>query len=102
MKKNNMALAIAACTASLAGGGMAQGALAQERASNDVFEEVLVTATKRSQSIYEVPLAISAFNGEELQKQGILQFWDDRQISGGNDWLPEMEQAMQLQIANYK
>ena len=76
MKKNNMALAIAACTASLAGGGIAQGALAQERASNDVFEEVLVTATKRSQSIYEVPLAISAFNGEELQKQGILNLTD--------------------------
>lgn len=30
-----------------------------------------------------------------LEKQGILDFWDDRQISGGDDWLPEIEQALE-------
>jgi iron complex outermembrane receptor protein len=76
MKKNNMALAIAACTASLAGGGVSQGALAQERATNEIFEEVLVTATKRSQSIYEVPVAISAFTGASMEARGITDLID--------------------------
>ena len=74
--KKTMALAIAGFAASLAGVGASQSALAQERADNSVFEEVLVTAQKRSQSIYEVPVAISAFTGDAMQAQGIVDLTD--------------------------
>lgn len=45
-------------------------AIAQD-ASNSPFEEITVTATKRAQSIYEVPIAISAFTGDQMEKKGI-------------------------------
>ena len=40
------------------------------------IESITVTATKRSQVIYEVPVAISAFSGEALSKQGISDLTD--------------------------
>jgi len=46
----------------------------QAQATN--AEEIIVTATKREQSIYEVPIAISAFNGDDLAKQGVVDFVD--------------------------
>ena len=41
-----------------------------------VFEEIIVTAQKREQSIYEVPVAITAFSAESLQRQGISNIND--------------------------
>ena len=76
INKNKMTLAISGIVASLAVGAASPGALAQERATNDVFEEVLVTAQKRSQNIYEVPVAISAFTSERLERQGITDLID--------------------------
>jgi len=35
------------------------------------FEEIIVTATKREESIYDVPIALSAFDGDKLAAQGI-------------------------------
>ena len=35
------------------------------------MEAITVTATKRSQVIYEVPIAMSAFSGDDLASQGI-------------------------------
>lgn len=29
-----------------------------------------------------------------LQQEGLLDFWDDRKIDGGDDWLPEREEAI--------
>ncbi len=76
INRKKMTLAISGIVASLAGGGVSQNALAQERADNPIFEEVLVTAQKRSQSIYEVPVAISAFTNERLERQGITDLVD--------------------------
>ena len=39
--------------------------------SNTAFEEIIVTAQKREQSIYEVPTAISAFSSDKIEAQGI-------------------------------
>ena len=44
--------------------------------SSSIFEEITVTAKKREQSIYEVPIAISAFTGEQLENQGIADLVD--------------------------
>ncbi|MBQ4847454.1 TonB-dependent receptor [Pseudoalteromonas sp. MMG005] len=40
------------------------------------IEAITVTATKRSQVIYEVPIAMSAFSGDELASQGISDITD--------------------------
>ena len=29
-----------------------------------------------------------------LQQQGLLEIWEDRKIEGGDDWLPEIEKAI--------
>ena len=43
---------------------------------NSVLEEVIVTATKREESIYEVPIAITAFTQAGLERQGITDLTD--------------------------
>ncbi len=48
-------------------------------AQNDddsLIEEIQVTAQRREQSIYEVPVALSAFDGEKLAQQGIVNIYD--------------------------
>lgn len=54
-------------------------AWAEEQAQptdDDQIETIQVTATKRTQVIYEVPLAISAFSGDALAEQGISDLTD--------------------------
>src|SRR5210317_1246487 len=41
-----------------------------------LIEEIMVTATKREASIYEVPIAVSAFEGDKLAQQGIVDIID--------------------------
>ena len=52
-----------------------QTAVAQQD-SDSIFEEITVTATRREQSIYEVPVAMSAFSAETIEKQGITDLMD--------------------------
>ena len=50
-------------------------ALAQddaEKANSNTLEEVVVTATRREESLMEVPIAVTAMTGEELQNFGVL------------------------------
>jgi iron complex outermembrane receptor protein len=55
--------------------GLPQFASAQE--DDDArFEEITVTATKREESIYEVPIAMSAFQCYRLAAQGITDITD--------------------------
>ncbi len=67
--KKYLALAISASLGTLTSGG---SAWAQETA----FEPVIVTAQKREQSIYDVPVAISAFSADTIEKQGISDLTD--------------------------
>ena len=55
--------------------GLGQAAVAQEE-DDSVFDTVIVTAQKREQSIYDVPVAISAFTPETLERQGITDLTD--------------------------
>jgi iron complex outermembrane receptor protein len=52
-------------------------AVAQQGDSEaSAFEEITVTAKKREQSIYDVPVAVSAFSGAAIAKQGITDLTD--------------------------
>jgi iron complex outermembrane receptor protein len=64
---------------SLTGFGATSTAMAQPEDSTDegaLLEEIIVTATRREQSIYSVPVAVSAFNEETIFKQGIVDLTD--------------------------
>ena len=61
-------LAVGASAAALA--AMAQPAFAQT-AGATVIEELVVTAQKKEESIQDVPIAVSAFSQDTLQKQKI-------------------------------
>jgi len=49
------------------------GAWAQEK-KGAVIEEITVTANKRKEDIQQVPIAVSAFSGENLEKLGLANF----------------------------
>ena len=70
-KQIKTAWAVVAATALLC---MTQTASAQD--GDALIEEITVTAAKREQSIYEVPIAVSAFDGEKLAEQGIVGIYD--------------------------
>jgi iron complex outermembrane receptor protein len=69
----NMKLAL--CLFTAAAIGLPLGTLAQENGDSP-FEEITVTATKREESIYEVPVAMSAFSAATIEKQGITDLID--------------------------
>ncbi|MBU3004878.1 TonB-dependent receptor [Paraglaciecola arctica] len=75
--KPSFRLALLASAVSVAFSG---SLYAQEESSevdgNERIESITVTATKRAQVIYEVPIAISAFSGEALASQGISDLTD--------------------------
>jgi len=55
--------------------GSGQTAVAQGQ-DDSIFEEITVTAKKREESIYEVPVAMSAFTDATIEKQGITDLVD--------------------------
>lgn len=56
-------------------------AFAQDDDSKQGIDEIIVTATKREQSIQDVPIAVSAFTADELENRGIEELEDLNQIS---------------------
>lgn len=81
MKKNNSprvsALALAMTSI------FSSNVFAEEAKENEylVIERIEVTAQKRIQSIQDVPIALSAFNGEELEEAGVITFQDLETVS---------------------
>ena len=75
MKKNLWALAmIIAAALSL---GTIQPLMAQDDEAQELMlEEIIVTATKREESIYDVPIAMTAFSEETMFRQGIVDLTD--------------------------
>ena len=71
MKKTQLAIITAAFV------GLIGSDLANAQTDDDgLLEEVVVTATKREESIFEVPIAISAFSEETILRQGIVDLTD--------------------------
>jgi iron complex outermembrane recepter protein len=52
-------------------------AVAQEK--KEVFEEIVVLATKRAENILDVPVAVSTLSGAQIQEAGIKDVWDLQQ-----------------------
>lgn len=59
---------------------MGTPALAQEAASHGASERddqsIIVTATRREQTLQEVPISVAVVSGDQIEKQGILLFDD--------------------------
>jgi len=72
---NNNCVRVHAWVPVLAAIGFGVPAVAQDN-SDIRFEEITVTATKREENIYDVPLSISAFEGDILAVQGITDIND--------------------------
>src|SRR5689334_5458677 len=62
----------------LAGVLTAAPALAQDRAASgaNTVEELIVTAQKREEAAQDVPIALTALSGEQLERQGVDGFQD--------------------------
>ena len=69
---------LAVATIAALGLGMPAATLAQaaDESESSLLEEVIVTATKREQGIYEVPIAVSAFTEDIIFRQGIVDLTD--------------------------
>ena len=81
--KKPLAAAIGALAIPTASVFIVHPAVAQtQRADNEVLEMLVVTATRRSESIQDVPLNISAVGAEQIEQQGLT---DLTQLSG---WVP--------------
>ena len=59
------------CLATLAAFFIALSSNAQESKSYDGIEEIVVTATKREQTIYDVPIAVSVLQNDSIEDRGI-------------------------------
>ena len=70
---NNMNLALCGLVATTM---YLPGATFAQENDDSPFEEITVTATRRAESIYEVPVAMSAFSAEAIEKQGITDLVD--------------------------
>lgn len=63
--------AIALGVAALPGSAIAQDAETDTDASNKSFELIFVTSQKRTESLNDVPVAVTAFSGQALEELSI-------------------------------
>jgi iron complex outermembrane recepter protein len=76
MKKNFAASLIVFAMAGTSSAALAQSAPAAEAANPGGLEEIIVTATKRSENLQDVPVAVSAISANMLKAQGVFETTD--------------------------
>ena len=57
-------------------GWLVVATLSTTAGAQPVLEEVIVTATKRSESVQSLPQSVSSIPGEELRERGLTEFFD--------------------------
>ena len=77
-RKSAIALAVSSILAGAASGAHAEGAT-----SGKELEEIVVTATRRDQSVLDIPFNISAVSGETLEKSNIIDSVDALRTMAG-------------------
>lgn len=77
IRKTVFALSAATCALAMPAFAYAQDAQAEEVDTNDA-DTIVVTATRRAEALSEVPLAVSAVGGEDMQNSGAT---DIRQLT---------------------
>ncbi len=60
-------------------------AFASGEAMSQALEEVVVTAQKRTQSLQDVPISVSAFSGENLKDAGV------QNMESASDYIPNFK-----------
>lgn len=93
--KLHAAVALVAMAAATAQSAIAQDAQQDQNATDTpvVFGDIVVTATKRSESVARVPIAITAFSGDQLKSLGITDTTQITQHVPGlqlNAWSPNV------------
>lgn len=83
MTRNPLSTAIAC---SLAAGVSPTLAQENENEANDTLEQVLVTATKRTESAQDIPVSVRAITGETIDQQGIDNFEEYVQLLPNVVW----------------
>src|SRR4030081_2472568 len=73
MMNSKLSIAVAAVLGALSG---ARFPAATVEGGSDALEEITVTATRRSQSMQDVPISMQAFTGQALQQLNISTFDD--------------------------
>jgi outer membrane receptor protein involved in Fe transport len=73
---SKLSLAIAAILGSVSAASFAADATTEVTTSNDALGEIVVTATRRSESMQNVPISMQAFTGQSLQQLNIQTFDD--------------------------
>ncbi|MBL8555674.1 MAG: TonB-dependent receptor [Phenylobacterium sp.] len=73
---SRMLLRAALVSASALAGLTAAPAFAQEKAGDNVVGELIVTAQKREEQAQDVPIALTAISGDQLERQGVVGFQD--------------------------
>lgn len=76
MKKYTLGLTTLVAAVLALGGTSPLMAQNDDEAGNSMLEEVVVTATKREESIYDVPIAITAFSAATIERAGITDLND--------------------------
>jgi len=89
--KKPLAVSIALTLGLVAGNSLAEGT-----AANFTLEEIVVTATKRAESIQDVPISISAFSGDFLEKSGVSD------MTGLGNITPNLNIAKSSSVVNQR
>ena len=76
MNKNQWMIAAVVATAVSFGTSQQVMAQGDDEADNVMLEEIVVTATKREESIFDVPIAITAFSQAQIERAGITDLVD--------------------------
>lgn len=77
----NKALLLTTAIVSVAGIGLESTLNAAAAQDEALIEEILVTATKREQTLQDVPIAVTAFNAQMLEKAGVTDMRELTQLS---------------------